>query len=361
MHRARLVWRWCHGHPKTSGIGAAILALLVIAGIVGNPGQPAGLTAAGTSPTSTSTQPYRSQPARMAHTPTPTSAALTPTPNKITAVPADLAQQSNTTALAILATIPIKGRAPKTGYTRAQFGPAWTDNNNDPLGHNGCDTRNDVLRRDLTNVVLKPNSNSCAVLTGDLRDPYTATTIHFTRGASTSTAVQIDHVVSLSNAWQTGASRWTTQTRTDLANDPLNLLAVDGPTNEAKGDGDAATWLPPNKAYRCSYVARQIAVKVRYQLWTTQAEHDAMARVLSNCPTLAAPTELGTATIHLAPQHAAPPTTQRPTPQPIPTSADNVYYPNCDAARAAGAAPIYRGQPGYSARLDRDGDGVACE
>ncbi len=110
-----------------------------------------------------------------------------------------------------------------TGYTRAQFGETWTDNNNDPLGHNGCDTRNDILRRDLTSVALKPGSNGCTVLTGTLADPYTATTISFTRGASTSTAIQIDHVVPLGDAWQTGAQTMTAQRRVDLANDPLNL------------------------------------------------------------------------------------------------------------------------------------------
>jgi hypothetical protein len=182
-----------------------------------------------------------------------------------------------------LAGVAIKGRAPRTGYSRSRFGQAWTDDNDDPLGHNGCDTRNDILRRDLADVVIKPGTNGCVVLSGVLHDPYTGRTIGFRRGRS-SNAVQIDHVVSLSDAWQTGAQQWDERTRTDLANDPLNLLAVDGPTNEAKGDADTATWLPPNKAYRCAYVARQVAVKARYRLWMTPAEHDAAARVLARCP-----------------------------------------------------------------------------
>ncbi len=360
-------------HPKTSGIGAALLAVFVLAGALsgsGHKNKPAAADAP-TASVAPSQEPATSatSPAPTPTTPTPTtptltsSAARSASPGKISAAPVDRTQRGRITALTLLATIPIKGRAAQTGYDRDQFGTAWTDDNNDPLGHNGCDTRNDVLGRDLSGVVFKAGSNGCAVLTGVLRDPYTATTIRFTRGSSTSTAVQIDHVVSLSDAWQTGASRWTEQTRTDLANDPLNLLAVDGPTNESKGDGDTATWLPPNKAYRCAYVARQVAVKARYQIWATQAEHDAMSRVLSMCPNQAAPIESGAAHIDITPPRTATPTPRRSTAAPIQTRTppSDVYYENCDAVRAAGAAPIHLGDPGYSAHLDRDGDGIACE
>jgi len=126
--------------------------------------------------------------------------------------------------------------------------------------------------------------NDCTVLSGVLHDPYTAKTINFTRGEKTSDDVQIDHVVALSDAWQKGAQQLDPETRKQFANDPLNLLAVDGPANNAKSDADAATWLPPNKDYRCRYVARQVAVKQKYQLWVTQAEHDAIQRVLGGCP-----------------------------------------------------------------------------
>jgi len=180
---------------------------------------------------------------------------------------------------AALATLAVKGRAPKTGYDRAQFGPAWAD-----VDRNGCDTRNDVLRRDLTGNVLKRGTHGCVVLSGTLHDPYTATSIEFVRGENTSTMVQIDHVVALSDAWQKGAQQLSAETRRALANDSLNLLAVDGPTNQRKSDGDAATWLPPNKAYRCPYVARQVAVKAKYSLWVTSAERDALGRILATCP-----------------------------------------------------------------------------
>jgi hypothetical protein len=186
--------------------------------------------------------------------------------------------------------LPVKGRAPLTGYSRAQFGPAWTDDVTVPDGHNGCDTRNDILRRDLTTIVIKPGTSGCVVASGVLHDPYTGTIIPFIRGVSTSDAVQIDHVVALGDAWQTGAQQLSLAVRTNMANDPLELLAVSGPINEQKGDADAASWLPPNRAFRCSYVARQVAVKMTYHLWVTPAEHDAMARVLATCPAQTLPT-----------------------------------------------------------------------
>ena len=170
-----------------------------------------------------------------------------------------------------------------TGYARSQFGQAWTDDNDEPFGHNGCDTRNDILRRDLHASVIKEGTSGCVVLSGRLDDPYTALAISFVRGRFTSSRVQIDHVVALGDAWQSGAQQWTAQRRQNLANDPLNLLAVDGSANEQKGDSDAASWLPANKSFRCSYVARQVATKLKYGLWLTRAEHDAIAHVLASC------------------------------------------------------------------------------
>lgn len=265
-----------------------------------------------------------------------------------------------TKALDLLATLPVKGRAPKTGYDRAQFGQAWAD-----VDHNGCDTRNDILRRDLTGITAKAGTHDCVIDSGTLDDPYKGKAISFVRGNATSTAVQIDHVMALSDAWQKGAQQLTAGQRTALANDPLNLLAVDGPTNQAKGDGDAATWLPPNKSYRCQYVARQVSVKATYSLWVTQAEHDAIARVLAACPDQQVPTD------QKAPAKAAPAAPAQPAPvapapapvapAPVPAAPAAPYYANCAAARAAGAAPLYAGQPGYRTSLDRDRDGVACE
>jgi len=178
-----------------------------------------------------------------------------------------------------------KGRAAKTGYTRAQFGQTWAD-----VDRNGCDTRNDILKRDLTAEVFKEKTRECVVLSGTLIDPFSGETINFVRGNTSSMEVQIDHVVALSNAWQTGAFKLSIKERTAFANDPLNLLAVKGRLNSQKGDGDAATWLPPLKSYRCDYVARQIAVKIKYKLWFTAPEKEAMVRILKSCPEKALPT-----------------------------------------------------------------------
>jgi hypothetical protein len=178
-----------------------------------------------------------------------------------------------------------KGRAAKTGYTRAQFGPAWAD-----VDRNGCDTRNDILKRDLTNEVFKEKTNGCTVLSGTLVDPFSGETINFVQGANSSSDVQIDHSVALSNAWQTGAFKLTPDQRKAFANDPLNLMAVKGRLNSQKGDGDAATWLPPLKSFRCDYVSRQIAVKIKYKLWFTAPEKEAMIKILKTCPEKALPT-----------------------------------------------------------------------
>lgn len=313
--------------------------------------------------------------------PTPTADDVAPLDGEVVpdAGGADLASNQQPAfaakALEVLATLPIKGRAPKTGYDRAMFGQAWAD-----VDRNGCDTRNDILDRDLTAKTFKPGTRDCLVLTGILADPYTATTIDFVRGSATSSAVQIDHVVALSDAWQKGAQQLSVEVRTAFANDPLNLLAVDGPSNQQKGAGDAATWLPPNKSYRCDYVARQISVKATYKLWVTQAEHDAMAKVLDGCAGVEVPTNQTAPPVEhvilppvapvapvpaveaapvapAAPAPAPAPLVQAPAPAPAPAP----YYQNCSAVRAAGAAPIRVGQPGFQSKFDRDGDGVGCE
>lgn len=184
-------------------------------------------------------------------------------------------------AATALSELEVKGRAPKTGYDRSQFGDGWER-------VNGCDMRNIILKRDLINTVV---NDRCQVLSGSLNDPYTGTTIMFERGETTSDDVQIDHVVALSDAWQKGAQQLSQQQRVALANDPLELLAVDGLTNQQKSDSDAGTWLPPRKEFRCEYVARQIAVKKKYTLWVTAAEKDAMTTVLASCADQKLPTQ----------------------------------------------------------------------
>lgn len=196
------------------------------------------------------------------------------------AVQQNIAPESTVQSEAIdaLDTLEVKGRAPKTGYERSQFGNGWAS-------VSGCDMRSIILARDLESTVI---DNECRVQSGVLNDPYTNTTIQFSRDRSSE--VQIDHVVALSDAWQKGAQQLTRERRIELANDPLELIAVDGPANQEKGDGDAATWLPSNRQYRCAYVARQIAVKQKYQLWVTEPEKEAMTRVLAACPNEKLPT-----------------------------------------------------------------------
>ncbi len=176
------------------------------------------------------------------------------------------------TAFKVLDSLEVKGKAPKTGYSRAEFGDGW-----DSI--NGCTTRNIILNRDLRDVVV---DEQCRVVSGLLQDPYSGDTISFLK--ENSTAVQIDHVVALSDAWQKGAQQLTKAQREQLANDPLELLAVSGAQNQAKSDGDAATWLPKNKAFRCEYIARQIAVKKKYTLWVTEPEKQVMVTILKDCP-----------------------------------------------------------------------------
>lgn len=166
----------------------------------------------------------------------------------------------------------------QTPYDRRQFGQAWAD-----VDRNGCDTRNDVLRRDLVDTTLKPGTHNCVVLTGVLHDPYTGKTIDFTRGQGTSELVQIDHVVPLAWAWRQGAADWTEEKRQQLANDPLNLLAVDGPTNTAKSDQGPALWMPPSKSYHCSYAERFAEVLHTYGLTVDAEDHAALQHELTSC------------------------------------------------------------------------------
>jgi len=198
--------------------------------------------------------------------------------------PASGVEQEPGMATAVLETLAVKGRAPKTGYTRAQFGPAWAD-----VDRNGCDTRNDILKRDLTSITYRAKTRNCVIESGTLVDRYSGETINFVKGNISSMEVQIDHVVALSNAWQTGAFKLTADQRRAFSNDPINLFAVKGRLNSQKGDGDAATWLPPLKSFRCSYVAQQIAVKAKYSLWVTAPEKAAMVSILAKCPTQKVP------------------------------------------------------------------------
>jgi hypothetical protein len=183
------------------------------------------------------------------------------------------------TARSLIDKVTTKGRGPKTGYDRDEFGYAWMDSAPDgvPLSHNGCDTRDDVLKRDGQGVRYRSGSD-CVVTSMTLHDPYTGKTIDWTK--THATTVQIDHVMPLSYDWQMGAAHWTKGKREDIANDPLNLMPVDGPTNGAKSDSGPAAWLPPNKQIRCSYSVRVAQVSLKYALPVTAPDK---AMMLKQC------------------------------------------------------------------------------
>ena len=137
------------------------------------------------------------------------------------------------TAARQLARLRVGREAPRTVPPRGAFGPLWAD-----VDRNRCDTRDDILRRDLIQVTLEPGSR-CVVTSGTLLDPYTGRQISFVR-RTPAQRVQIDHVVALGDAWRSGASRWTARRRLHYANDPFVLLAVDGAQLAAKSDRDAS-------------------------------------------------------------------------------------------------------------------------
>ena len=330
-------------------------------------------------------------------------AASVPGENNATVAPAGQQAAPTGTALAQLRTLEVKGRAPKTGYDRESFG--WRDD----VDRNGCDTRNDILRRDLKNITTKAGTQGCVVLLGRVDSPYSGSSYDFVRNP---TNTDIDHVVALSDAWQSGASSWDAQKKIAFANDPLNLLAVESTLNRQKGDGDAATWLPPHKPYRCEYVARQVAVKAKYGLWVKPAEAEAIERVLTACPDMKAydqnvqpPATDSTTEAKPAPTEK-PRRTEKPkradkprqadkpaplvrevereapkkeTPKKVQTkksapktedskkssskkkSSGGGGFRNCTEAWEKGAAPVHRGEPGYAPKLDRNNDGVGCE
>lgn len=180
----------------------------------------------------------------------------------------------------------IDARQRRGDYRRDAFGESWTDDTSAPGGRNGCDTRNDILDRDLIDKTYVAISRCpTAVATGVLRDPYTSATVPFVRGAQTGASVQIDHLVPLAYAWDMGARDWTDEMRTRFANDPANLLAVDGPTNQDKGDKEPAVWMPPNAAFHCQYAMQYIAVLRGYRLPVDASSAHALRTAAQTCPT----------------------------------------------------------------------------
>lgn len=208
----------------------------------------------------------------------PSGPSPTPAPPTPGAAPLDPGYDD---ARRMLEALPVKGWDREQDFKRYRFGERWSDDVDVEFGHNGCNTRDDILRRDLARIELR--RGTCLVQRGVLHDPYSGETIAFVRGPETSEAVQVDHLVSLADAWYKGARTWDDRRRRDFANDPRNLLAVSAQANFDKAFRDAAGWLPANAAFECEFVARQIAVKTAYGLWVSSNEKTAMHRVLRRC------------------------------------------------------------------------------
>ena len=186
--------------------------------------------------------------------------------------------------LAGIAQIALRVRG--SDYRREAFGDSWTDDNPAPGGHNGCDTRNDILERDLVDktyvsIARCPN----AIATGTLHDPYTNATVAFVRGNQVGASVQIDHIVPLALAWDLGARNWPDDMRLRFANDPANLLAVGGQANQDKGDSEPALWMPPNAAFRCQYAVQFTAVLRGYGLPVDAQSAVTLRDAVATCPT----------------------------------------------------------------------------
>lgn len=304
-------------------------------------------------PSTSSTQSTPAPTVQSTRQPAPTPEPPTTHRPTRTSTPSAGRKPAAGTALAGLADLTVKGRGPKTGYTRDQFGAGWATR------PDGCTTRQTVLRRDLANVKLLA-ADTCIVLAGRLNDPYTGAAI--TAKTTNIDDLEADHVVALSDAWQKGARTLPPTQREVFANDLLNLQTTIGAVNASKGDGDAATWLPPNTSYRCPYVARQIAVKARYNLSVTKAEKAAMLRVLSRCPNQRMPT---TASARKVVDRNPTLVTPKPDPGPGTTpkgSKTDPRFPSCRAANAAGYGDYRRGHdPEYEWYRDNDHDGTVCE
>lgn len=292
------------------------------------------------------------------------SASATPAPSE-TAKPSEPSVASGEpnpgtpgTALAALETLVVSDFASSSDYKRAAFGDPWED-----IDKNGCDTRNDILARDIKGASI---DKKCLVQTGSFNDPYTAKVINFDRSKGGGGGIDIDHIIPLSLAWKTGASDWDASKRLLFANDPLNLMASDSSENRKKGDKDASAYLPPNAGSHCEYVARQVTVRAKYGTWITPAEKKAVYTVLQTCPDQPLASVSGVDVPVSSP--VAPPaeTPVEAPPAPVtpevPASGGNdPQFSSCTKAKAEGFGPYTKADAEYGWYKDGDNDGTVCE
>lgn len=236
-------------------------------------------------PTTATTPPPQATEITTARGPVPTTV---PSGGATSPPPTTNAPSAKETLAQLLTRVDIVPARPnRRGYDRdcspgsgCVFGTAWNDDTDAPLGRNGCDTRNDVLRQDLVDTVIDPKTRGCVVRRGTLHDPYTGRTIRFERGWNTSIEVQIDHLVPLAAAWDLGAADWPRDRREAFANDVrFELLAVDGLANQAKSDGTPSEWLPPDLSFHCAYAIRYLRASIHWRLPVSRADHDALTRI----------------------------------------------------------------------------------
>jgi hypothetical protein len=259
------------------------------------------------------------------------------------------------TALATLETLKVADFSSNGTYKRDAFGEAWAD-----VDKNNCDTRNDILKRDIKGATV---DSKCLVQKGAFNDPYTGKVINFDRSKGGGGGIDIDHIIPLSLAWKTGASEWDASKRLSFANDPLNLMASDSSENRKKGDKDASAYLPPNAGFHCEYVARQVTVRAKYGTWITPAEKKAIYTVLQTCPTQTLASADGSLPVNPTP--VVPPV-DTPAP-PVETLAEpaaggeDPKFTSCTKAKAAGFGPYTKADVEYTWYKDGDNDGTVCE
>jgi len=255
--------------PRALWIAAAVIGVLAVGaggialGAAVGRGEPAASapTSATTGSPSPEPDPPEPNPSEQGDEPAPSS-----TPDAVRV------------ALVRLDALPIVSGRSDAAYDRDRFGQRWAD-----VDRNGCDTRNDILGRDLLDPVFKPGTRECKVLGGTLIDPYDGSRVEFVSGYDTSVLVQIDHVVALAWAWRHGAEHWTDEQRTRFANDPANLVAASEATNQAKSASGPSEWLPPARELRCGYVENWIEVLSSYRLGVNARDKAAAQAVLATC------------------------------------------------------------------------------
>lgn len=230
--------------------------------------------------------------------------------------PANAATTVSGTGLKLLARLATAPEHPD-GYDRALF-IHWSDADRD-----GCSTRSEVLIAESRTTARR--GTGCSVA-GSWRSAYDGVT------TTTASRFDIDHVVALKEAWDSGAWGWTSARRKAYANDLgdwRSLRAVSAASNRSKGDKDPAQWLPPLKSFRCTYARDWVVVKVRWNLSVDALERAALKRILAGCPERTATVAVIPATISTSP----PSPTPTPTPTPAPGGA-------CDPNYAGYCVPI---------------------